>query len=550
MRLPAARREALGLWAHGLLWSSLGLLFQLGPGLANGSLGQLHLASADAGLLAVQAEHARKVLFGEAPAFTLLEAPYFSPFPYSAALTEMQLPLVFPFALLRVLGFEPLAARMALTALHGLLACGIGLLLLRDLVPGRPSWQYGFGAFLAAFLPARLEKISHPHLLAQEAWLLALWAVVRAARKPALRRWLVSYAVVLGAIQLWCSVQVTFAAALLALGALVILPLLGEERRFLGECSRGLWPWGAAALTLAMLLTWPLGAVYGAVRPEVPAFPEAYRQELLPPLWAPLLPGPAAWFEREPIGFSWEHRLGVGSVLTGVLAIGLVGALRMPGLRAAWAVLLGCFLLVAQPPGLGRFWLEAQEALSGLELLRTPGRIWVLATPLLAATVLLGLETLRGLRWGRALAVGAVLLAVLELRPAFGPAQAGLPNLSVQSVVEALPAECETFLLTAPGTKSREKLLVHGVAMEAAMASGLPTLNGYSGHNPIGWELWGVHLSPLEHREFLEKIDAWRRRSGDTRILCLLELPAEPEAPIRVAMLPPAPRPSPGRPSG
>lgn len=165
------------------MWGGFGFLFQLGAALSNSTLLNPARTQPDFLHLAVQAEHQRKVLANEAPDWTLLQAPYYFPFPYSAALTELRLPLVLLFSAFRALGLSILEAHLGVVLSHSLMSYALGALLLRELLPTLSPLPLGFGAFLIAFCGPKTYKLNHPHLLAQEFWLLALYALARVVRR-------------------------------------------------------------------------------------------------------------------------------------------------------------------------------------------------------------------------------------------------------------------------------------------------------------------------------------------------------------------------------
>jgi hypothetical protein len=79
---------------------------------------------------------------------------------------------------------------------------------------------------------------------------------------------------------------------------------------------------------------------------------------------------------------------------------------------------------------------------------------------------------------------------------------------ATQSVVQALPGQCQTLLFSCSWTVSAPWM--HLIGMWAELASGIPTLNGYSGQRPPGWPLDNVAITDrFDRLRLYEDIQSW-----------------------------------------
>jgi hypothetical protein len=84
----------------------------------------------------------------------------------------------------------------------------------------------------------------------------------------------------------------------------------------------------------------------------------------------------------------------------------------------------------------------------------------------------------------------------------------------VASFVTRVPAGCEAVLF-GPGLVEAPSYQVQIDAMFAASELGIPTVNGYSGNEPPGWELRDTAAR--------DKLEAWARVSGlDVSHVCVI----------------------------
>lgn len=110
----------------------------------------------------------------------------------------------------------------------------------------------------------------------------------------------------------------------------------------------------------------------------------------------------------------------------------------------------------------------------------------------------------------------------------FGGFSISAENEYLNRLAQSLPDDCSSFYVGLTPPKIRNNFEYQLDAMYVSMLKGLPTLNGYSGHLPRDWGLWGVGDPPYE-----ENVKRWinERRIGGN--VCRLFIP-EPKPSINI----------------
>ena len=130
-------------------------------------------------------------------------------------------------------------------------------------------------------------------------------------------------------------------------------------------------------------------------------------------------------------------------------------------------------------------------------------------------------------RPGRTLAVLAVaVLVALEQVDLRSVAQ--LDRVREDAMLASVPrppAECRAFAIYNDG--SRMLQAIHIDAMRISQKFGLPTINGYSGGNPSGWDFGNVW-----EPSYLDKVRKWARDKGIAGPLCLYDATVKSWRPI------------------
>jgi hypothetical protein len=154
-------------------------------------------------------------------------------------------------------------------------------------------------------------------------------------------------------------------------------------------------------------------------------------------------------------------------------------------------------------------------------VIRAPFRYQVVLQVAVIVVVAVGLHRVQATRWGQwavaILLAGLVFEQVTVFRPTFDARE---KERLVERVV-APPVSCRYFLLWAgvapPGRWFESQLDAATVAQRV----GVPTVNGYSGQLPRGWDLW-VH--EIGTPGYASAALAWLQSHNLREGLCLLDL--------------------------
>jgi Ig-like domain from next to BRCA1 gene len=461
------------------------------------------------------------------------DPPFFFPAYNVAAYSDVLATALPLYALWRALGFLPdTSFQLWLLSLTALNFAAAWALLRRGLAFS--AWASAFGALLFAAAGMRTNQTMHPQLFPQAFTAVAALALVRIARPvhpPARSRrvWLGVLFACLSA-QLWAGFYLGW---FLGIGLLLLLPvalLLPEGRRVLGEVLRAhpVLLAAGALLTLASLV--PMALPYLEASRELGVRPYGEVRTMLPL--------PQAWFH---LGrFSWlyataaalppfrvipmehEQRIGLGLLTTLLCAAGFWAMRRRPAGLLALGLTVAVVFLVTR---WGAFepWRVVYEAVPGAKAIRAVSRVALMLLLPLSVALAGSLEAL-GRRWGAWVALPLGLLAALEqgqTTPSFDKEE---NRRDVSAIAARVPRDCDAFLyapVLSRGPWWKEQL----DGMWAALESGVPTLNGYSGSEPRGWPF---HFAAINTEADAERVaralEGWRaeRRLGADWQVCLV----------------------------
>jgi hypothetical protein len=231
----------------------------------------------------------------------------------------------------------------------------------------------------------------------------------------------------------------------------------------------------------------------------------------VPPSW--LYSGENSWF------YGWmpllvpdpgfhvasEHQLGIGFLTSAVACWGLWRQRdsAVPGVLLATAASLVVAVTMWVPPY--SLWQLVRAIVPGAAAMRAVGRIGLLLLLPASVGVALALQRCRH-RWVAAALALACVLEQGRLVPAFSK-EANRER--VQQVVEQVPPDCQAFLYFPVGPEEPlgGNVFQNLDAMWAELATGRPTLNGYSGCNPPDWPFSDEHPSAVE-----ESLHGWVRK--------------------------------------
>ncbi len=474
----------------------VGMLAATWPMLSSG-FALMECDPADTRLINYLLEHDYRWLLGRAE---LWSPPFFHPERGVAAFTELMLAVVPLYAPWRLLGFEPDTSfqlwMLCVLALNFVAAHA----LFRRALAFEPL-PAAAGAFVVAFGSSRLAQLNHQHLLPVFFFVVAVHAGVRLVQGGP-RGWVpVLFAGLV--LQFWASLNVAWLAcfwlAVLLLWSLAFAqtraPLLAAVRKHALWLALGTLASGALLAPLALRYS-------GSER----SFSEA--AGMVPRLHSWLYAGPhsvlygwlARWWATDAEG---ELRLGVGFLTTLVMLLVLRqrGWLRALGLTALSIIALSTMYRGGWSP-----WAAVMEVVPGAAGIRAVGRIGMLMLFPAGIAVACFAARARKLGW----AVVALCLAE-QLQRVPDTYSKGGSRSDVARVAAAVPSTCASFFYV-PRSEPRYDAKTHLDAMWASLWTGIPTVNGYSGRAPVGWDLLehGEDADPVRLREALSRWAASR----------------------------------------
>jgi hypothetical protein len=417
-----------------------------------------------------------------------------------------------------------------------------------------------FGSFLFAFSSARVAQIVHPELQTQWLSLVAIYALCRAfslteascSADPPLRAndasfargWLAVFFTALAA-QLYASFYLGW---FLILGLLIFgswaLMLPGPRARLRGALEPHRF-WIALLLLASALAIAPMVAHYLRAAHQVGL--RSYAKEIAhyvprPQSW--LYMGDGSWLYGWMNGLSpWrtlpsphEQAVGLGFLTSTLVLSGLWTRRQQPFVPPLVLAAATVILLVTSAGGDLAAWRFVAPWLPGAMAIRAISRVGLL----LLVPGALGLAAFLTERrpW---FAVTFGLLCVLEQVRDVPSYDKFAERRKVGAIVEQLAVKpCRYFyfspiLASLPeGNADRLRSVLdwfqqqHVDAMWASMQAGIPTINGFSGNSPPGWET--LEFSAIGRRADDERLEralaGWVRTQGlDPAGLCWIKLP-------------------------
>jgi len=224
-------------------------------------------------------------------------------------------------------------------------------------------------------------------------------------------------------------------------------------------------------------------------------------------------------------GFSQTN--GVGALTLAACITGLwIGRRRR--VVQLMVVGIGALILVTLSfPGGWSPWWVVRELVPGASALRAVARVGLMALFPASLGLAIATDTLMARRrWVIAVVVlGCVMAEQPHRRPSFDKAAA---MARVDAIAAKVPARSETFLLVFVGP-SWDKYL-HDDAAWAALAAGIPTVNGRYGHFPPGYPFktpW--FQNPSDRVGTRGNLDAWAGERGiDTDRAAIIQVGPRP----------------------
>jgi len=464
-------------------------------------------------------EHGWRWLSGDADV-RLWNPDFFYPAPNTLAYSDLLLsfgPLYWPW---RALGLgEVLSFQLWMI---GIAICNFAVCyLFLGQALGFDRLGAALGAFVISFAASRVGQLDHQQMFPVFFVIGALWAacsMVRSATAGEARgghRW--AAVVLAGCLlaQLYGSYyNLAFMLALLSAAALVAAAV-PNWRRALLDVARVHWRPITAAGSLAVVLALPAAVHYleaaGTVRPR----PPGAALDVLPRLASYLFVHERSWC------YGWmtsldvirslpvrhEHAIGLGFITTGCLLWVVWRTRTRPAVRFAVTAVAVVGLLVTMFPGRVRLFMILYHAFPPFQGVRAVSRIgMLLAIPAGIAIAWMISHRARGTR-GRLVAALAVL-ACLEQGMTSRSVEVALVEARANEIAAQVDRTAEAFLVVPRGPARRGLNWHHLDAMWAARRTSVPTVNGYSGNRPPGWDFGDLRLG----RE--DGLDEVRRRLG------------------------------------
>ena len=478
--------------------------------------------------------------------------PFFYPARGTLGYSDVLLGFLPFYSSFRLAGLGPFASMQGVLWAADLLAFFFALGFLRRGL-GFGTLSSAIGAAFYAFNNPRFQMTNHYQIQSGFLLPLAAWLIASSLRNPKPQengldlRW--AGAMLLIDVQLLTSYYLGWFAlawGFLFLFGMALDPAARERlREYVHEQRRSL----SAAVAAFILGLIPFFLIY------LPAFatqtPRKYDDYLsLMPTWG-------SWFwmgASHPIEKNWAPLLGMDSGLClepelrmswGWMVWLVLGLTLWVFLRdipkgdsggnknarrwvAPWAATLVLGLMVLRW-GDFSLWRWVFQYVPGASSIRGVGRIAVFMT--LPVCVALAWVCQRSGAWAEGLnvskrrwfVVGAVVFGCLtvaeQLSPPPGPGySASRESARITQLAAGIPRNCEAFYIglppQAPGSSAEWSL----DAAWAAQESGVPTLHGYSGTEPPGWNLGG-----LKRPDFQTRVQDWVQRNHLKGPICEIQ---------------------------
>jgi hypothetical protein len=500
------------------------------------SMGMLHRVMLASDFLLVQSsvhdtrfnhyilEHEVRWLRGDDAHARFWDLPVFYPSGTNAlAYSDTLLSFLPPYAAARASGLNPETSYQA-WLLCITLANVLAAIAFFRFVARAPPLASTLGALLFCVVAPRMMQFDHHQLYPQFWMLLAAAAVVRILRDgiradaPAFTVW-PSVAALALALQAWGGFYVMyFTGFALGLGALVGLALPAGRAAMFGAVRRS-WPSFLIAAVLFVALVAPLALRYHEALGQVGARPYASVADLLPRVQSWLFAGPSSrlwgWTSRwacfQELPFLGEHVMGPGYFTVAAAAAGVW--LRRRDAYARWLVLLVAVLVLVTTSVAGHsLWRLIYEAVPGGSGIRAVTRFWlitILPVSLGVAAVVAHLE--RSGRWILALLVGAACVGEQWVGGGVGYDKVE-QRQKLEIMARTLRPASQAFFVTSSADVWAPQVSIE--AMWVGLASGRPTLNGYSGNAPPGHDLLPVARNEAELLDAWRRLEAWCANTG------------------------------------
>jgi hypothetical protein len=535
-------RSRSGRAAPWCLWL-LGLLTAFRPALRSG-FSLLQIGPGDPKLIEYMLEHSWRFLLQRPLHDSFWNAPFFYPVEGVVAYTDPLLGAVAPYASFRLLGLAPGPAfQLWMLACLSLAFLAVYLLLTRVLGFGR--WPSAVGAFLSGFGIARVATLNNPQLGTLFWGLFALVTLALAleaadasgpSRAP---RWIAATAALL-VLQVWSAFYPAFFFALLFAIAGAISLLLPTCRRRLFALVRRHPVACVASAAAAGLALLPLAFAHLDALGQVGWRPWDAVESRLPPPQSWIFPGYQNWVYTklglsqrfEFLGSGAQFSNGLGFVTALVSAWGLWLERRRPVVQLTLLTAAVTILLVTAWPGVGSLWTVVWNTVPGARAIRYPARIGMLLAIAGSIGLASALDRSRG-RVPRAALFAVALCCLLEQQQFLRGYDDQAYGAAVRRIADRVDPGCEAFYLwhRGPAGRTSEGLerdrYTQLAAMWVGLDAGVPTINGFAGNTPSGWELENARHRDRDPPAVDRAVAAWSSSHGLRGRICTIEVARE-----------------------
>ena len=477
-------------------------------------------------------EHTWAWLAGHPLHRRLWDLPFFFPAPDTGAYSDVLLGVAPPYWVFRAVGAGPEGAYVGWLLCSTVLNAAVATWLFHGALGVRWLAAATGGVLVAAGAP-RVHLINHPQLICTYWLLAAVGFGVMALRAPGTRRARVAWVLggVAAAAQAWASYYLWWFLAFGAAIAFLVGLALGSTRPRVLDALRRDWPAIAVAGALSLLLVLPLFRAWWNAAQAV-GLRDA-RDVFLARGQSWLNIGPDSWWwgalVRSSPGMRYqtnEQQYGIGLLTTVAVAFGFWRARHRGGVvvLGLTAVLL---LLLATQVGPWRGaapWNVVYALVPGARGIRAVPRVGLVLLVAWGAGLALAVDALARSR--PRLAAVLALLCVVEQGVADRSFVPALDRERVNRIAREVPPSCAAFFYSPPPDgwpPWHAQIDALWVADEARV----PTVNGYSGNSPPGWDLQDCLVRGPEDRARLDAaLAGWVQRWGLTRPVC--RVPSSP----------------------
>ena len=460
------------------------------------------------------------------------DLPFFFPAPDTGAYSDVLLGVAPPYWVFRAVGAGPEGAYVGWLLCSTALNAAVATWLFRGALGVRWLAAATGGVLVAAGAP-RVHLINHPQLICTYWLLAAVGFGVMALRAPGTRRARVAWVLggVAAAAQAWASYYLWWFLAFGAAIAFLVGLALGSTRPRVLDALRRDWPAIAVAGALSLLLVLPLFRAWWNAAQAV-GLRDA-RDVFLARGQSWLNIGPDSWWwgalVRSSPGMRYqtnEQQYGIGLLTTVAVAFGFWRARHRGGVvvLGLTAVLL---LLLATQVGPWRAaapWNVVYALVPGARGIRAVPRVGLVLLVAWGAGLALAVDALARSR--PRLAAVLVLLCVAEQGVADRSFVPALDRERVNRIAREVPPSCAAFFYSPPPDgwpPWHAQIDALWVADEARV----PTVNGYSGNSPPGWDLQDCFVrGPADRARLDAALAAWVQRWGLTQPVC--RVPSSP----------------------